>query len=220
MTTGLAKRESSQNGFPRKGSLKLTITLSYRMRPADNPFRADRIDRVRYRPQGWTWEAMLDRLQRLTYCAAIEGPYGSGKTRLLKELVARLEERGFYVSLFRVSPEETSLPTELLKRLLFGRLSRHILLLDEADRLSTFSRLVLRLLSRRASGLIVTSHEPGILPLLVECKSSPELLDEILAELVGQETNALRELSRHLFREHHGNIRDVLRALYDLYAER
>jgi hypothetical protein len=190
------------------------------IRPADNPFRADRIDRVRYRPQGFTWDELLNRLRRLDYRAAIEGGYGSGKTRLLKELAARLEERGFRVSVVRIGSESRSFPGGLLRVLLSAKSPDRIVLLDEADRLSAFPLMVLRLLSRRLGGLVVTSHEPGILPLLVECKASPELLDEILAELVGQETDALRQWSRRLFREHGGNMREVLRALYDVYSDK
>jgi hypothetical protein len=190
------------------------------MRPADNPFRADRIKGLRYRPQGWTWEDLVNRLQRLNYRAAIVGAHGSGKTRLMQELGARLKEQGLRVSAFRISPGSKVLPRGLVKSLRIGGDHRHLILLDEADQLSAGSRLVLRLLSRRAAGLIVTSHGAAALPTLVGCAASLELLEDILFELVGHELSAIRELSRRLFREHQGNVREVLRALYDVYADK
>ena len=39
------------------------------MRARDNPFAVDRVLAVRYKPQGWTWEALLSRLKHLRYRA-------------------------------------------------------------------------------------------------------------------------------------------------------
>lgn len=190
------------------------------MRPADNPFETQRINRVHYRPQGWTWDELRERLRGLHYRAAIVGAYGSGKTRLLEELGMKLEEQGFPVALFRVSHDSSSCPKGLFRQLLFAHGAGHVILLDEADRLSTLSWLGLRILALRARGLIVTSHTYGMLPLLVECRPTVQLLDDILVELVGQERAEIRDAGRYLFHECRGNIREVLRALYNVYAEK
>src|SRR5437868_15544127 len=68
-----------------------------RVKARDNPFAADRVLRVRYRPQGWTWEQLLARLEQLDYRGAIVGPEGRGKTTLLEDLGERLKGRGHNV---------------------------------------------------------------------------------------------------------------------------
>jgi hypothetical protein len=76
------------------------------MRARDNPFSADRVLAVRYRPQGTTWDALMARLAALGWRAAIVGPKGSGKTTLLEDLAPRLRERGFETHWIGVEPVE------------------------------------------------------------------------------------------------------------------
>jgi hypothetical protein len=45
-------------------------------------------------------------------------------------------------------------------------------------------------------------------------------LDALLDELVPDDAEALRDMAHDLFGSLNGNVRDVLRALYDLYAAR
>jgi hypothetical protein len=190
------------------------------MRPADNPFETRRINLVPYQPQGWSWEELLQRLRNLHYRAAVVGGFGSGKSRLLQELGSHLEKQGLRASMFRVGPGCSSCPEGLFMRMMVASRNSDVILLDEADRLPRHVWAFVRLLSMKAHGMIVTSHEPGLLPVLVECRTSVQLLEDILGELVGEERKTIQELSGQLFREHRGNIREVLRALYDVYAER
>ncbi len=71
----------------------------------------------------------------------------------------------------------------------------------------------MRFRTRRAGGLVITSHRPGLLPTLYECETSPELLAGIVEELAGEELDSEEVLARH-----RGNIRDALRELYDRWA--
>jgi hypothetical protein len=64
-------------------------------RAIDNPFSVDHVLRVRFRPQGCSWDDLMSRLARLNYRAAVVGPRGSGKTTLLEDLGPLLEARGF-----------------------------------------------------------------------------------------------------------------------------
>ena len=73
-------------------------------------------------------------------------------------------------------------------------------------------------MARVAGGLLITAHGRGLLPALVECRTTPALLGDLVRELVGAEAEQL-PLAR-LYRSHRGNLREALRALYDLYAGR
>jgi hypothetical protein len=54
----------------------------------------------------------------------------------------------------------------------------------------------------------------------VRCSTSPELLESIVEEILQPCEPRPGVSLRELFEKHRGNIRDALRALYDLYASR
>lgn len=190
------------------------------MRARDNPFAAQRILRLRYRLSGTTWEEVLERLAVLEHRAAVVGPHGRGKTTFLEDLRDRLEDRGFrtrFVVLHRGDRRLTPLQEESL----FAGLSREdVLLLDGAEQLGRLAWLRVRRRSRAAGGLVVTSHRPGLLPTLFNCRTSPDLLDSLVRDLLGPEAETLSPTSEELFARHGGNLRNALRELYDVYAEK
>lgn len=186
------------------------------MRARDNPFAVQRVLEVRYRLSGTTWEALMERLVALRFRAALVGPHGSGKTTLLEDLEPRLQRQGFRLRKLTLHEGDRRLSASQ-RRDLFQDLSpSEILLLDGAEQLGRFAWLEARTRSRAAGGLVVTSHRPGLLPTLCECRTTPELLDGILRELL---EDAPSPPADELFRRHGGNLRDALREMYDLYAE-
>ena len=72
---------------------------------------------------------------------------------------------------------------------------------------------------KHASGLIVTSHRPGLLPTLLKCSTTPALLREVVADLAPQAPAIPPALLDALHARYKGNLRACLRELYDLYAE-
>jgi hypothetical protein len=184
-------------------------------RARDNPFAVQRVLEIRYRlPAGLTWEDLLDRLAALRWRAAIVGPHGHGKTTLLEDLAPRIADRGFRVwtvSLREAHPRLDRAEQELIRSL--G--PEDVLLLDGAEQLGWLSWKAVRLRTRQAGGLVITSHRPGLLPTLCECETSPELLASIVGELVGADVEI-----GELHARHGGNIRDALRELYDRWAGR
>ena len=145
------------------------------MRAADNPFTVQKLGRLRYRLDGLSWEALLDRLALLRYRAAIVGPHGHGKTTLLKELAPRLEERGFRIRCLMLHEGERRLGRDR-RKILFRDLAPHDLLcVDGAEQLGRWAWQALRWRSRAAGGLLITAHRPGLLPTLVTCETTPEL---------------------------------------------
>ena len=185
------------------------------MRARDNPFSTDRVLQVRYRPRGWTWDGLLERLARLEYRAAIVGPEGRGKTTLLEDLEPHLRARGFGVKHLRLTREQPAFDRSWLRDFFTHVTPNDVLLFDGAEQLGRLAWWRFRRLARAARGLVITSHRPGLLPTLVECETDAGLLAEIVRDLVpdGASDNCAALLDRH-----HGNMRDALRELYDQYA--
>ena len=180
-------------------------------RARDNPFSSDRVLAIRFRPQdGCTWPGLLARLEAMHYRAAIVGPKGTGKTTLLEDLRDHLESTGRRCRLIRLSSEDQRIP-----RGAFDAIARdEIILLDGAEQLAATRWAWLRWRTRRAAGVIVTSHTPGRLPTLLETRTTPQLLEAILTDLI---PSSRPEPTRvhELFSRHRGNLRDALRELYD-----
>lgn len=190
------------------------------MRARDNPFSTDRVLRFRYRLRGETWSSLLSRLDALGGRAAIVGPEGAGKTTLLEDFEPHLRERGFEIAWLRLTRETPHLATGILDKLQASGGPRQFILFDGAEQLSRWRWWQFLRSARRVGGLLITAHQPGLLPTLRECRTDETLLAEIIAELLSEPIERHREIASRLFRTHHGNLRDALRALYDLWSER
>jgi GTPase SAR1 family protein len=178
------------------------------MKARDNPFSSRKILKIRYLPQSTTWVELLARLKHLNYRAGIVGPEGSGKTTLLEDLAGELGEQ-FPIRWFSLRLD-SSVP------LVDGIDEKDLVFVDGADLLDRFSWR--SLLGLPCAGLIVTLHQPMHLPTLIQCSANPELLQNILRQLIGDSAEKMRETSRSLFLKHNGNLRDVLREFYDIWA--
>lgn len=196
------------------------------MKARENPFRSERLLTTRYRPQADGWESMQARLASLNHRAAIVGPKGTGKTTLLEDLAPRLAERGLRPLLVRVpDPRAARAMGEVRQRveelIPAGLGPGDALLLDSAENLSWLAWRSALSRTRDAGGLIITAHRPGRLPTLVETRTSPALLEELVSQLLasapGQEANLD---ATALFHRHGGNLREALRELYLQWAQR
>lgn len=180
-----------------------------------NPFRSARIEALRFRLDDRGWRLLLDRFEGLGRRGALVGPKGSGKTTLLEELEARLESEGWRIRRWRLRKERPS-PSERQWRLLATSGPRDLVSVDGAEQLSWWRWHRLAAGSRRAGGLLITSHRKGLLPCLSEHRTSPELLKDLVADLVGPATAGRWDAElRRLFESHRGNVRECLRSLYD-----
>jgi len=177
------------------------------VRARDNPFASDRVESLRYRlPDGLTWDELLWRLASLRFRAALVGPHGRGKTTLLEDLAPRLTARGFRVRTVTLRQDERRVDWQRFRDLA----PDDILFLDGAELLGRPAWLRVRFHCRRAGGLIVTSHRPGLLSTLLECETTPELLADLMRELTGEELEV-----GELFDRHGGNLRLALWEMYD-----
>lgn len=186
------------------------------MRARDNPFAVQRVLAIRYRLAGTTWEDLLERLAVLGFRAALVGPHGHGKTTLLEDLGERLAGRGFRLRTATLRQGERRLGPVRSSSLFRDPDPRDLLMVDGAEQLDPLAWWTLRRRSRAAAGLIVTSHRPGLLPTLHECRTTPDLLAGIVADLAGEEGGG--EEIAELFARHGGDLRLALRELYDRSA--
>lgn len=188
------------------------------MKARENPFRTGRVLSVRYRMPGGTLEDLLDRLKQFGYRGAIVGPKGTGKTTLLEDLEIALAALGFEVRRLRLDDRLKSFPRGFLKRFFAGVTTRDVILFDGAEQMSWVGWRWFKLRSKKAGGLLITSHRPGMLPTLRECTTSPDLLADIVTELLGAKPSLTRDTTVELHLKHNGNLRDALREMYDIYA--
>jgi hypothetical protein len=96
--------------------------------------------------------------------------------------------------------------------------TRHIILFDGAEQLSRVTWQLFKWRTRQAAGVIITTHKPGRLPTLWDCRTSSRLLSEIMAEVLADSRLPLPANPVELFRKHQGNVREALRECYDLMA--
>ena len=188
------------------------------MRARENPFRVEQIHQLTYRPMSMSWEEVMDRLEALSYRAAVVGPEGTGKTTFLEQLIPRLAAQGFEPQYLRVRPSMCSAVG--LPKLFSDLSSNCVLLVDGSELLSGLAWWRFRRLSRKLAGLIVSLHQPGRMPTLFETETSGELFNTLAQDLIGREATqrAAQELDK-LFAASDGNVRLAFRKCYDTYAE-
>mgnify|MGYP002623151730 CR=1 FL=1 len=185
--------------------------------PKHNPFRAQQLDAIAYRPIGVTWEQIDARLAALRCRAAIRGPHGSGKTTLIDALHHRLAAQGLRIVRVHLQ-RDTPPPTRSELAALTATLGPgDVLMYDGADHLPMLRWRQLRRATREIASFIVTTHRRRLLPTLVRTRTTPALLRHLVAELLADRARSdIAARCDTLFTEHRGNLRDALRACYHL----
>jgi hypothetical protein len=179
-------------------------------RACDNPFAVHRVMRQRYRMSENEWAALDRRFEAMGRRGAIIGPHGCGKTTLLEDFAARLEGAGRKVHWFRFD--------DLARRLgalpRFG--PRDVVACDGAEQLSWIDWARLKHASKRAGGLIITTHRASRLLTLHDCRPNLDVVRRVVSEL---DPNVPVAHVDWLHSKHAGNAREVIRALYDAWSE-
>lgn len=168
--------------------------------------------------------ALLDRLDSLGGRAAIAGPHGSGKSTLLARLRSQAAARGQPTVLFRLgqgrSPDAMAAVNTVL-----GAPAGSMVCLDSWERLGPLARWATRLAARRRRcHLVVTTHRPAGLPVLIHHEPSVATLLSIVRQLP-EATQWLGSVIRdddirEAFHRDAPNLREALFRLYDLFEER
>ncbi len=181
--------------------------------PRNNPFAAERLDALEFRPQGVSWEELVARFRQWNYRGLIVGPEGRGKTKLLRRLYDWCREQGQPAGALRLAFAQRRI-TKQQRAFVADLPDDAVLFVDSLEQLDWIGWWRLRGMTRRLQGLVATSHWRGRLPVLLECRTSLSLLEELVAELTGGDNHSQDMLSQ-LFDKHRGDVRRCLRALYD-----
>lgn len=191
--------------------------------PAKNPFctKYTRPGALQFIfPPDQNAEVLVERLRQANWRGEIVGPHGSGKSTLLATLVPIIERGGHRTVLVELHDGQRWLPRGLKND---ARLhAPAVLIIDGYEQLNRWSRLLLnRLCRQRKIGLLITTHESVGLPELCRTAATSELANRIVAELIGDREYRIptEEIAQCLAR-HHGDLREMLFDLYDLYEQR
>lgn len=190
------------------------------MRARDNPFRVERLHELAFRFQRGSIAELIGLLEAQQWRGAIVGPHGSGKTTLIEELRHELRERSIPTERLRITEADAAHQKELVAKWLAMGSPETLMILDGAEQLRrrTWREVLQR--TRDFRGLLCTCHQPGLLPTVYECRTDEALLLELVQSLVPYSSHPAFSPPqlKSLFLKHRGNIRECLRALYDVVS--
>lgn len=173
---------------------------------------------------GVTAEGLVQRLRAVGWRGEIVGPHGSGKSTLLATLAPLLRAAGCTVVETALHDEQRRLPRAFWRAVRAGCPAGGPLLLvvDGYEQLGWLERWLLGRWTRsRKAGLFVTAHRPTGLPRLLTTEATLDRATRIVEHLAAGTALVIApaDLARRLER-HHGNLREVLMELYDVWEER
>jgi hypothetical protein len=164
---------------------------------------------------------LLYRLRDTGGWGQIIGPHGSGKSTLLHTLWPALAAAGFDPLLFTLRDRQRRLPAGWRREAAVMTGRRRLLTIDGYEQLSVPARWkVQRTCRRQRWGLLITAHQPQGLPMLYRTRTTPELTQALVQQLLQDQplTLAAAEIDKS-FHRHGGNLRDVFMELFDRYEQ-
>ncbi len=198
---------------------QIAMTTDQCVLAKDNPFVVQRTDAISFDFAETDFEDIASFAHHVgtsNFRGAILGPHGHGKTTLLCDLQKWFLSQEIDCELVFLPREKAPRQATLAETIQRGRRGA-IILLDGIERLPFVARQRLVGQSKSFNGFIATTHRRGRLPTLIQCRTSQRTLMAILDALELKRPE-IRAAGIPLLSKYNGNMRFVLRELYDQYA--
>lgn len=166
---------------------------------------------------GQTVVDLIQELRDANWRGQIVGPHGSGKSTLLCTIIAEIDPLERTVVRFTLNAGQRSLPVDPHE---FRKwTAQTLIVIDGFEQLSYWQRRKIKnLCSQNRAGLVVTAHRSVGLPTIHETTVDASSARKVISRLLADEQFTVRDDDlRRLVATHHGNLRDVLFELFDLY---
>lgn len=190
------------------------------MTAGENPFRSARVTGLGFCwPEGGSMAVLMAEWRSAGCRGAVAGAKGNGKSTLLREWMAALAEEGWVCWALRLTEESPRLPRKLAPPV--GSDGRPVCaVLDGAEQMGWVDRRRWRRAVRRLQGEIQTCHDPrgARLPVLWTLQAGPAQVEHLLGQLLGGARGRVPESAAELLAAHQGDVRQLLRSLYDRAA--
>ena len=168
--------------------------------------------------------ALAERLVAADVPMAIVGPHGSGKSSLALAVAHELQHRSGWSVVRAVVDRRGAVEYEQLDPSKFRSCDNpSIVLLDGVERCNWWRRRrVVQTARRTIDRVLLTLHDPASCTVLHELRPTIESAQRVVKRLLehhSADRHPEPDLVERLFREHRGNIRDLLFDLYDWWEE-
>ncbi len=188
-----------------------------------NPFstRFIRPDAMPYLfPPGYSAESLLGRLKENGWWGEIIAPHGSGKSTLLHAIEQQLVACGRKIDVYSLNSDKPVIDWAHQSVKPWDATTQVII--DGYEQLSWWNAMRLqRMVKQAGAGLLVTGHKRGRLPPLIDLTPTLATAQAIVDRLLQGDHHLITENDvRDAFEGNHGNLREMLFRLYDVYEMR
>jgi hypothetical protein len=162
-------------------------------------------------------------LAALGWRGAIIGAHGSGKSTLLESLKPAICDIGCEVIAISLRDGQRRLPRDAFDSLRrISNANRIVIIIDGYEQLGWFERWRLGSFCRRKNaGLLVTSHAPTHLPVLIELVPNRALISILVAKLCAEVSTPITAKDVDASLACHGsNVREIFFDLYDRHERK
>lgn len=168
-------------------------------------------------PAGRCTNDLIAELAKSHWRGQIIGPHGSGKSTLLASLIEPLQRQGRASSTICLRDGQRRPPTDWTGRA--ERAGARLIIVDGYEQLGYGSRFWLKMVCRRRGwGLLVTAHHDVGLPTLIRVAASVQTAQAVVERLLPQGNTVISSQKiAESFAAAHGDMREMLFALYDEY---
>ena len=190
------------------------------MKSHSNPFASRCMESIPYQFTDISLHTVMEQLASQNFRGSITGPKGSGKTTLLETIGRQLGQTGFSCDYLYFKKDSKLRCRQQLKPVTGEDISKTAYLIDGTEQLSRFewSRLYSKI--KLSGAVVLTAHVKSPLPPLIHTQTSPSLLYDLVLKLNGKTDMISEQAVFDLYHRHKGDIRQALRELYDVWAER